>query len=127
MKNCTQGDFGINHVEDISIIMKKHLFFSEMIDKNKVEKITSRLKSTGYAIHALLYLTLSQRMPSSGISISSNVKTTATFSTSFSTFLRSNDIECIEENQDSSQEYFDFCGEDCIVDKVNQLFGYVPV
>ncbi len=68
-------------------------------------------------------------MPTSRISISSNVKTTANFSTCLVKKLRYEEIECIsEENQkDFSQEYFDFCGDDCIVEKVNQLFGCVPV
>jgi hypothetical protein len=128
LKNCTQGDFGIYQVGETVVIMRKRLDFSEMIDKNKVEKITFRLKSNEGAIHALLYLTLSRLMPSSGISIRPNVKTTATLSTFLVKKLRFNEIECIsEENQDFSQEYFDFCEFDCIVDKVNQLFGCVPV
>jgi hypothetical protein len=130
LKNCTQGEFGISKVGNIVIFINisKRLIFSQIIDKNKVEKITFQLKLTENAMNAILYLTLSQELPASKIGISPNVKTTATFSTFLVKKLRSNQIECIsEENQDFSQEHFDFCVYDCSVDKFNQVFGCVPV
>jgi hypothetical protein len=129
LENCTQGDFEIAKPISYSVGIMKRLDFSELTDKYKVEKITFRLKSTKNEIFSLLYLTLSQRIPRSRISIRSNVKTTAIFSTFLVKKLRSNKIECVSEenHKDFSQEYFVFCGDDCIVDKVNQLFGCVPV
>jgi hypothetical protein len=78
---------------------------------------------------ALFYLSSSQSIPKSIALITSNAKTTASFSTFLTKKLRSNQIKCIsEENQkDFSEDYFEFCGYNCIVDKVNQLCGCVPV
>ncbi len=72
---------------------------------------------------------MSQSLPRSLMFITSNAKTTASFSTFLTKKLRSNEIECIsEENQkDFSEDYFDFCAFDCVVRKVNQLCGCVPV
>jgi hypothetical protein len=61
--------------------------------------------------------------------ITPNTKTTVSFSTFLTKKLRSNEIECIsEENQkDFSEDYIEFCRHDCVVDKVNHLCGCVPV
>ncbi len=51
--------------------------------------------------------------------VTSNAKTTASFSTFLTKKLRSNEIKCVsEENQkDFSEDYFDFCAFDLVVDK----------
>jgi hypothetical protein len=128
LKNCTPGVLGIKSIELESIIMNKRFDFSKLIDKNKVEKITFRLNSSQKMI-ALFYITLSQSIPRSIALITSNAKTTASFSTFLTKKLRFNEIKCIsEENQkDFSEDYFDFCAFDCIVDKVNQLCGCVSL
>jgi hypothetical protein len=129
LKNCTQGELGIwyNHFKWIYI--KKRFDFSKLIDKNEVEKITFRLNSSQNQTLALFYLTLTQLIPRSVMFITSYTKTTASFSTFLTNKLRFNEIKCIsEENQkDFSEDHFDFCKYDCIVDKVNQLCGCIPV
>jgi hypothetical protein len=109
--------------------MNKRFDFSKLDDKNKVEKITFRLNSSLNEMFALFYLTLTQLIPRSGLGITSNAKTTVSFSTFLTNKLRSNEIKCIsEENQkDFSEDYIELCKDDCIVDKVNQLCGCVPV
>jgi hypothetical protein len=128
LKNCTSEEFGIENIDFESIVMMKRFDFSKL-DKNKVEKISFRLKSSENEISAILYLTLTQYTPRSFVFITSNAKTTVSFSTFLTNKLRSNEINCIsEENQkDFSEDYFDFCRYDCIVDKVNQLCDCVPL
>jgi hypothetical protein len=60
--------------------------------------------------------------------ITSNAKTTASNLTFLVKKLRFNEIERIsEENQkDFSEDYFDFCILDCVVDRDNQLCGCLP-
>jgi hypothetical protein len=129
LKSCTPGEFGIDITNSKSIVMSKQFDFSKLDDKNKVEKINFRLKSSENEISAILHLTLTQLTPRSIVLITSNAKTTASFSTFLTKKLRSNEIKCIsEENQkDFNEDYFDFCGYDCTADKFNQLCGCVPV
>jgi hypothetical protein len=129
LKNCAPGEFGIENINLESIVMMKRFDFSKLDVKNKVEKITFRLKSFENEISAILYLTLTQYSPRSMVLITSYTKTTASFSTFLTKKLRSNEIKCIsEENQkDFSEDYFDFCRYDCVVDKINQLCGCVLV
>jgi hypothetical protein len=129
LKNCTLGEFGITDINSNSIIMNKRIDFSKLNDKNKVEKITFRLNSSPQQMSALFYLTLTQPIPKSLVLITSNAKTITSFSTFLTKKLRFNEIECIsEENQkDFSEDYFDFCAYDCIVDKVYQLCGCFSV
>jgi hypothetical protein len=126
LKNCTPGELGIERGYFTSISMNKLFNFSKLIDKNEVEKITFRLNSSPTVI---FYLNSIESMPRSIVLITSNTKTTVYFSTFLTKKLRSNQIECIsEENQkDFSEDYFVFCVPDCMVDKVNQLCGCVPV
>jgi hypothetical protein len=128
LKNCTPGEFGIWFPNFKSIMMNKLFDFSKIDDKNKVEKITFRLNSSEIEMIALFYLTLSQSVPRYMMSIPSNAKTTASFSTFLVKKLSPSETRCIsEKNQkDFSQDYFDFCLFDCAVDKVNQLCGCVP-
>jgi hypothetical protein len=127
LKNCT-SEFGINNIDLGMIVMMKRFDFSKL-DKNKVEKITFQLDSSQDLEFALFYLAFNQIISRSFVLITPNAKTTATFSTFLTNKLRSNEINCIfEENQkDFSEDYFDFCRYDCIVDKVNQSCGCVPV
>jgi hypothetical protein len=129
LKNFTPGEFGIEHM-NLELITLSRLFdFSKLDDKNKVEKITLQLNLSPYEMFAIFYLTLTQTIPKSFVFIASNAKTTASFTTFVTKKLRSNEIECIsEENQkDFSEDYFKFCRYDCVVDKLNQLCGCVPV
>jgi hypothetical protein len=129
LKNCTKGELGITNVNLIPIIMNKLIDFSKLDDKNKVEKITFRLNSSPVQMSALFYLTITLPTHQSFVLITSNAKSIVSFSTYLTKKLRSNQIECIsEENQkDFSEDYFVFCVPDCMVDKVNQLCGCVPV
>jgi hypothetical protein len=129
LKNCTPPEFGIENIDLQSIVVMKRFDFSKLDDKNKVEKITFWLNSSENEMIAILYLTYTQSVPRSSVLITSNAKTTASFSIFLTKKLRSNEIECVsEQNQkDFSEDYFDFCKHDCVVDKVNQLCGCVPV
>jgi hypothetical protein len=133
LKNCTKGELGITlgitNVNLNSIIMNKLIDFSKLDDKNKVEKITFRLNSSPVQMSALFYLTITLPTHQSFVLITSNAKSIVSFSTYLTEKLRSNQIECIsEENQkDFSEDYFDFCAYDCMVDKINQLCGCFPV
>jgi hypothetical protein len=131
LKNCTIGELGIS---DLEYHLMYHYInirfdFSKLVHKNKVEKITFRLNSPPNQMTATFYLTFTQSIPKSKVLIKFNAKTTVSFSTFSVKKLRSNEIKCIsEENQkDFSEDYFDFCVYDCVVDKVNQLCGCVPV
>ncbi len=101
--------------------MMKQFDFSKLDDKNKVEKISFRLKSYENEMAAILHLTSTASIPNSVVLINPNVKTTATISTFLTKKLRSNEIKCI------SEDHFNFCKDNCIVDNVNQLYGCVPV
>ncbi len=127
LKNCTQGELGIDNTFS-NLIMIKRFDFSKL-DKNKVEEIIFQLDSSQSHDFALLYLTLSQPISLSSVLFTPNAKTTAFFSTFLTNKLRSNEIKCIsEENQkDFSEDYFDFCKYDCFADKVNQLCGCFPL
>jgi hypothetical protein len=129
LKNCTPGEFGIEHYNLESITMSRRFHFSKSDDKNEVEKITFRLNSSQEKIFAIFYLTSTLSMPKSIALITSNATTTASFSTFLTKKLRSNEIECISEENHKhfSEDYFEFCGYDCIVDKFNELCGCVPV
>jgi hypothetical protein len=128
LKNCYQEKFGI-HCTAFKFLFSEIFSFSKLIDENKVEKITFRLNSSENQMIATLYSTLNQLNSSTEILITSNVKTTVSFSTFSIKKLRSKQIECIsEENQNYfTEDYFDFCKYDCIVDKVNQFCGCVPL
>jgi hypothetical protein len=129
LKNCIQEDFGIMNDNLHSIILMNRLDFSQLIHKNKIEKITFVLNSSENVLVSDLHLALSQTIPRTQLYITPNVKTTVTFSSFSVRKLRFNEIECIsEENQkDFSQEYFDFCENDCICDLYNQSFGCVSI
>jgi hypothetical protein len=129
LKNCTPREFGIENISLESIVVMKRFDFSKLDNKNKVEKITFRLKSSVNEMSAILHLTYTQSIPRFLVLITSNAKTMISFSTFLTKKLRYNEIECIsEENQkDFSEDYFDFCKYDCVVDKVNQLCGCVPI
>jgi hypothetical protein len=127
-KNCTQGELEIWNVNLKSILMIKRFDFSKLKDKSKVEKITFQLKSVETVIAAIFYLTYTQPIPKSEVLLSSNTKTTTSFSTFLTKKLRINEINCISEEyqKDFSDDYFDFCLYDCNVDKAVQLCGCVP-
>jgi hypothetical protein len=129
LKNCTPGEFGIEHANLESTAMSRRFDFSKLDHKNKVEKITFQLNSSQTQMVAVFYLTFTQKIPKSKVYIISNAITTASFSTFLTKKLRSNQIKCIsEENQnDFNEDYFDFCLFDCSVDKINQLCGCVPL
>jgi hypothetical protein len=129
LKNCTPGEFGIERVLSQLIIISRRFDFSKLDDKNKFEKITIRLNSSPYYMSAIFYLSLTQSIPQSMVSITPNTTTAASFSTFLVKKLRSNEIKCIsEENQKGfNEDYIEFCFKDCFVDKVNQLCGCVPV
>jgi hypothetical protein len=129
LKSCTSGVFGIRIDYQGLLFMRKHFDFSKLVHKNEIEKINFRLNSSIKEIFAHFHLTLTNPYFNSLVLINSNTKTTVSFSTFLTKKLRPNKIKCISgENQiDFSEDYFNFCLNDCAVDKINQLCGCVSV
>jgi hypothetical protein len=128
LKNCSLKELGIHRIA-FELRISQLFDFSKLIDENKVEKITFRFNSSETLMIATLYSTLDKLIHSTPIIITFKAKTTAFFSIFSIKKLRSDEIECIsEENQNYfTEDYFDFCQYDCIVDKVNQFCGCVPL
>jgi hypothetical protein len=126
LKNCTQGDFGIR-LELYAMVLLNRFNFSESFDKNRIEKITFVFNKFNHSRGVELLLSHSHPIPTIKAFIAPKMKTTITFSSFLVKKLRYNQIECIpEENEkDFTEEYFDFCFEDCCSNLYNRSFGCV--
>jgi hypothetical protein len=130
LKNCTQGDFGIIYQPYKPTILMNRFNYSESFDKNKIEKITFVLNKFNYNRAVVeLFLSYGHTVPKISVIIASKMKTTITFSSFLVKKLRSNQIECIpEENEkDFTEEYFNFCIPDCHSNLFNESLGCVPI
>jgi hypothetical protein len=124
--NCTQGDFGIVKTR-FNIYLINYLNFSRLMNKKKIEKITFVLNNFMVYQKVRLFLCITAVAPRFETSIDFNKKTTITYSSFSVKKLRFDENNCIPEEieKDSSEEYFEFCLFDCLIDLYNQSFGCI--
>jgi hypothetical protein len=130
LKNCTPGEFGISLVNmNYSFHIIYHLNFTQLIDKNRIEKIIFILNKLEFMHSVEFHLSHSHPIPRKKFILESNFKTKISFSSFSVKKLSSSEDECISDRNDKdfSEEYYDFCLLDCVFDLYNQSFGCVSI
>jgi hypothetical protein len=125
--NCTKGDFGF--YLETHLFWENYLYFTEIEDRNTIEKITMRLNKFSWSLSAKLFLSNSLQIPITELMPEKNALTKVVFSSLSIQKLNTNENKCIEKNDEKhfSEDYFDFCRLDCIFSSNNQSFGCIPI
>jgi hypothetical protein len=111
-----------------SLLIINHLNYSEISDKEKIEKITLSLNP----FHTLVVNTIlshSNSITRTIFTIKQNTITKLTFSSFSLRKLSSIENECISEKdfKNFGEDYFDFIAYDCYLKIYNQSYGCIPI
>jgi hypothetical protein len=125
--NCSKVDIGIaQYNEDLLII--NHLNYSEISDKEKIEKITLSLNPF-HTLVVYTFLSHSNSITRTEFVLNQNTITKFTFSSFSLRKLSSNENQCISEKdlKNFGEDYFDFIIHDCLFKIYNQSYGCIPI
>jgi hypothetical protein len=125
--NCSKVDIGIAHYSR-SLLIINHLNYSEISDKEKIEKITLSLNPF-HTLSIQTILSHSNFITRTIFTPKQNTITKFTFSSFSLRKLSSIENECISEKdlKNFGEDYFDFITYDCIFKIHNQSYGCIPI
>jgi hypothetical protein len=127
LMNCSKVDIGIYQGFGYFLIIN-HLNYSEISDKEKIEKITLSLNPF-YYVGVNIFLSHSNLITRTIFTTKQNTITKFTFSSFLLKKLISIENECISEKdlKNFGEDYFDFIAYDCVFKIYNQSYGCIPI
>jgi hypothetical protein len=129
LMNCNRGEFGVVSWPGQHLLVTYLSSTSQLIDRNRIEKIYFFLNNFTRLQSVELSLYESQPIPKYDFTIKFNTKTTITFSSFLVKQLESNENKCITEEREKefNEQYFDLCFDHCFYDLINKSFGCISI